>query len=92
MVSSPPAYGRSAAGTRRVYALNPDAFDSLREYFDHFWTQALAAFRKREESSRLATNSGWLVGHPAALPSFYSSSSEPPALVASVLTSIGAPA
>src|SRR5437016_3683795 len=39
-----------AAGTRRVYALNPDAFDSLREYFDHFWTQALAAFRKRVEA------------------------------------------
>jgi DNA-binding transcriptional ArsR family regulator len=38
-----------AAGTRRVYALNPDAFDSLREYFDQFWTQALSAFKKRVE-------------------------------------------
>jgi len=38
-----------AAGTRRVYALNPDAFNSLRDYFDRFWTQALAAFKRRAE-------------------------------------------
>ena len=38
-----------AAGTRRLYALNPEAFDSLRTYFDGFWTQALAAFKKRVE-------------------------------------------
>lgn len=38
-----------AVGTRRVYALNPDAFDSLRDYFNHFWTQALAAFKKKVE-------------------------------------------
>ena len=38
-----------AAGTRRVYAVNPDALDSLRKYFDRFWTQALAAFKKRAE-------------------------------------------
>ena len=36
-------------GTRRLYALNPEAFDSLRAYFDHFWTQALVAFTKRVE-------------------------------------------
>ena len=36
-------------GARRVYALNPDAFESLREYFDHFWNQALAAFKRRVE-------------------------------------------
>jgi DNA-binding transcriptional ArsR family regulator len=38
-----------AEGTRRVYALNPDAFDSLRAYFDRFWTEALAAFKARAE-------------------------------------------
>jgi DNA-binding transcriptional ArsR family regulator len=38
-----------ADGTRRVYALNPDAFESLREYFDHFWNHALAAFKRRVE-------------------------------------------
>lgn len=41
-----------AAGTRRVYALNPEAFDSLREFFDHVWTQALAAFKKKVEERR----------------------------------------
>jgi DNA-binding transcriptional ArsR family regulator len=39
-----------AAGTRRLYALNPEAFDSLRAYFDQFWAQALAAFAKRVEA------------------------------------------
>lgn len=38
-----------AAGTRRLYALNPDAFDSLRAYFDQFWTQALVSFKTRVE-------------------------------------------
>jgi DNA-binding transcriptional ArsR family regulator len=36
-------------GARRIYALNPEAFDSLRAYFDQFWAQALAAFKKRVE-------------------------------------------
>ena len=39
-----------AVGTRRLYALNPEAFASLRDYFDHFWTHALDAFKKRVES------------------------------------------
>jgi DNA-binding transcriptional ArsR family regulator len=38
-----------AAGTRRLYALNPDAFEALREHFDRFWTHALVAFKKRVE-------------------------------------------
>jgi DNA-binding transcriptional ArsR family regulator len=38
-----------AAGTRRVYAVNPAAIDSLRQYFDRFWAQALTAFKKRIE-------------------------------------------
>jgi DNA-binding transcriptional ArsR family regulator len=37
------------AGTRRLYQLNPEGFDSLRAYFDQFWTQALASFKKRIE-------------------------------------------
>jgi DNA-binding transcriptional ArsR family regulator len=41
-----------AAGTRRVYALNPEAFESLREYFDQFWGQALAAFKRHVEGER----------------------------------------
>ena len=39
-----------ARGTRRLYALNPAAFGSLREYFDEFWSQALAAFKARVEA------------------------------------------
>jgi DNA-binding transcriptional ArsR family regulator len=39
------------AGNRRVYQLNPEGFDSLREYFDQFWTQALNAFKKKVEAS-----------------------------------------
>jgi DNA-binding transcriptional ArsR family regulator len=41
-----------AVGTRRLYALNPEAFESLRTYFDHFWAQALAAFKTRVENPR----------------------------------------
>jgi len=36
-------------GNRRLYQLNPDGFDSLREYFDQFWNQALNAFKKKIE-------------------------------------------
>ena len=39
-----------AAGTRRLYAVNPAAMESLRQYFDRFWTQALTAFKQRVET------------------------------------------
>jgi DNA-binding transcriptional ArsR family regulator len=39
----------TAAGTRRVYAVNPDAMESLRTYFDRFWVRALAAFKRKVE-------------------------------------------
>jgi DNA-binding transcriptional ArsR family regulator len=38
-----------SSGTRRLYALNPEGFDSLREYFDQFWNQALIAFKNKVE-------------------------------------------
>jgi DNA-binding transcriptional ArsR family regulator len=42
-----------AAGTQRLYEINPDGFESLREYFDRFWSYALHAFkRKAEEHAR----------------------------------------
>jgi DNA-binding transcriptional ArsR family regulator len=41
-----------AEGNRRFYQLNPDGFNSLREYFDTFWTQALAAFKKKIEEEQ----------------------------------------
>jgi DNA-binding transcriptional ArsR family regulator len=40
------------SGNRRVYELNPEAFGSLREYFDEFWSVALIAFKKRIESEK----------------------------------------
>jgi DNA-binding transcriptional ArsR family regulator len=36
-------------GNRRLYQINPEGFDSLREYFDQFWSQALTAFKKKVE-------------------------------------------
>jgi DNA-binding transcriptional ArsR family regulator len=33
-------------GNRRLYAVDPAGIDALRAYFDRFWTQALAAFKK----------------------------------------------
>jgi DNA-binding transcriptional ArsR family regulator len=36
-------------GTRRIYQLNPEGFDSLRAYFDQFWTRAITAFQKKAE-------------------------------------------
>jgi DNA-binding transcriptional ArsR family regulator len=38
-----------AAGNRRLYQLNPHGFNSLREYLDEFWTQALTAFKNKVE-------------------------------------------
>jgi DNA-binding transcriptional ArsR family regulator len=37
-------------GNRRLYALNPEGFDSLREYFDQFWSLALDAFKRKAEA------------------------------------------
>ena len=37
------------AGTRRIYRLDPDGVQALRIYLDHFWDQALAAFKAAAE-------------------------------------------
>lgn len=39
-----------AAGTRRIYRLDPQGVDVLRAYFQRFWTQALADFAKAAEA------------------------------------------
>jgi DNA-binding transcriptional ArsR family regulator len=36
-------------GTRRVYQVNPDGVAALRAYFDGFWNQALAAYKRTVE-------------------------------------------
>ncbi|MGH9642445.1 MAG: ArsR/SmtB family transcription factor [Terriglobales bacterium] len=38
-----------AAGNRRLYQLNPAGFESLREYLEQFWSQALDSFRREVE-------------------------------------------
>jgi len=38
-----------AMGTRRIYAVDPDALAIIRAYFDAFWTRSLAAFRDAAE-------------------------------------------
>jgi DNA-binding transcriptional ArsR family regulator len=37
-------------GTRRLYRVDPAALAALREYFDSFWADALAAFKAAAES------------------------------------------
>src|SRR6476660_6146685 len=32
-------------GTRRIYMANPDGIRDVREYWERFWSQALASFR-----------------------------------------------
>jgi DNA-binding transcriptional ArsR family regulator len=39
-----------AAGTRRLYEIDPTGFETLRAYLDQFWTHALAAFKKTVEA------------------------------------------
>ncbi len=39
-----------AQGNRRVYRLNPEGFNSLRDYLDQFWSIALEAFQKKVEA------------------------------------------
>jgi DNA-binding transcriptional ArsR family regulator len=38
-----------AVGNRRIYRVNPAGVEKLRAYFDRFWTDALAAFKKAAE-------------------------------------------
>jgi DNA-binding transcriptional ArsR family regulator len=39
----------SAEGARRLYAVNPEAVASLRRFFEQFWMEALASFKRRVE-------------------------------------------
>ena len=36
-------------GNRRLYAVDPQGVEQLRDYFDQFWDQALAAFKEAAE-------------------------------------------
>jgi DNA-binding transcriptional ArsR family regulator len=37
-------------GNRRLYALNPAGVEALRAYFDRFWDQALAAYKRAADA------------------------------------------
>lgn len=37
------------AGNRRLYQVDPQGVEALRAYFDRFWNQALAAFKRAVE-------------------------------------------
>ena len=39
------------AGTRRIYAVDPDGVEALRAYLDQFWAKTLAAFKEAVEQS-----------------------------------------
>ena len=39
-------------GTRRLYRVDPEGVGQLRDYFDAFWNEALAAFKAAAESER----------------------------------------
>jgi DNA-binding transcriptional ArsR family regulator len=41
-----------AAGTRRVYQLDPAGLDALRADLDRFWTQALASYAQTIDESK----------------------------------------
>jgi DNA-binding transcriptional ArsR family regulator len=36
-------------GTRNYYSVDGDALEELREYFENFWDEALAAFKEQAE-------------------------------------------
>src|SRR5262249_17084317 len=37
------------AGTKRIYQVNPAGLEALRQFFDRFWNEALAAFARAAE-------------------------------------------
>jgi len=40
-----------AEGNRRLYQLDPSGFETVREYLEQFWGQALSAFKHEVEKS-----------------------------------------
>jgi DNA-binding transcriptional ArsR family regulator len=44
-----------ADGTRRLYQLDPKGVGALRDYFDAFWSHALAAFKAAAETDEEVT-------------------------------------
>ena len=40
-------------GRNRIYELDPAGIEALRAYFDRFWTDALAAFKRAAEQQTM---------------------------------------
>ena len=43
-------------GTRRIYSLDPQGIEGLREYLDRFWNTALRSFKTRVEAENKGNN------------------------------------
>ncbi len=43
-------------GTRRVYSLDPDGLEELRDYLERFWNTALQSFKRRVEADNEKEN------------------------------------
>jgi DNA-binding transcriptional ArsR family regulator len=52
-------------GTRRVYELDPTAVAALRDYFDRFWTTALAAYKQVAEATAPSGTAAAIADTPA---------------------------
>ena len=48
----------TAVATQRLYQINPDAFVSLRAYFDDFWNVALSEFKNRADARQTKRRRG----------------------------------
>jgi len=42
----------TAEGTRRVYRVDPRGIEAMKNYLDHFWDRALAAFKAAAEEEK----------------------------------------
>ena len=45
-----------AAGTRRIYQLDPRGIEALRSYLDGFWNRSLRAFKRAAEAGEKETS------------------------------------
>ena len=43
-------------GTRRVYSLDPNGLEALRDYLERFWNTALTSFKKQVEAETETDN------------------------------------
>ena len=43
-------------GTQRIYSVEPDALEAVKQYFDDFWQQSLATFRLAAEAAHDASD------------------------------------